>query len=80
MPVHSPQSRCPQGLDVWMSEASLCSIIEIVMDRKDEMQEVIQRAEESQLHSEDEEHEGSLSHSDRVLPTIRSLELLRGLS
>lgn len=63
-----------------MTETSPCSMIEIVMDRKDGMQEIIQGAEESQLHSEDEEHEGSLRHSDRVLPTIRSLELLRGLS
>lgn len=61
-----------------MTEVSLCNMIE--MDRNDGMQKIIQGAEESQLHSEAEEQEGSLSHLDRVLPTIRSLELLRGLS
>lgn len=37
-----PQSQYPQGLDVRMTEESLCNMIEMVMDRKDEMQKIIE--------------------------------------
>lgn len=54
-------------------------MIETVMNRRDGNQKIIQGVEEGQLHSEAAEHERSFSHADRMLPTSRSLELLRVL-